>query len=310
MRWDPIQGMFRVYEGGSGGGPTTTTSTTQNFSPEEAAARAKVQAEAARIYGENAAALQWTPYPGSRPTDLSSATREAEASWVNFARGGATDQANQAAAYSSWLMGPAQYAESNPYLQSAITAATRPITEAYSGAGGALSQIRSGAGSAGQYGSTRQGIAEGLTTQGYLRSVGDTGAKMANENYQVAQAAGLKALGLAPQVQQMGTLPGQLIGSVGSLEDTQAQALEDYRANAAMWEINAPWAPLQNYANIVFGGSNPGTSSTSTGGGYKSNPFASGIGLAAQGAMLGSMVMPGVGTAVGAGAGLLAGLFS
>lgn len=308
MRWDVTQGLFRVYETGGGSAPSSTTSTTQNFSPEEAAQRAKVQDEANRIYGQTADSLTAAGYPGSKPVPFSDATTQAQGMLGNFATGQGTQQAQQAGGFSSFLMGPAADANSNPYLQSAMQAAIRPVTQAYTDPGGVMSQIRTGAQQAGQYGGSRQGVAEGVATRGYLNTVGDVTSKMAEDNYNTSMQRGTQALALAPQTYTLGTQPASSLAAVGQQQELLGQSQEDYNAAARNWQLNAPWLPLQNYANIVYGGSSPGTSSTSTGSVASSNRFGSILGGAASGAALGSMVMPGMGTLIGGGLGLLSGL--
>lgn len=305
MRWDVVSGTFRVYEKGGDGGGTSTT-VTQNFSPEEAAQRAKVQEEAARIYAQSAGQIAGAPYPGAKPSPFSQESIHAQNALTNYALGPGQQTASQAGGFSSFLMGPAQYAESNPYLQSAMSAAIRPINQAYTDPGGVLSSIRGSAMGAGGYGtSTRQGIAEGVAGRGYLSTIGDVTSKMASENYQNSMKLGAQALALAPQTYDLGTRPALDISSVGTQKETMAQSMEDYAANQRMWDLNAPWAPLQNYANIVFGGSNPGTTSTSSGGGG-SNRQVSALGSAATGAAVGSAFGP-WGTVIGAAGGLLLG---
>lgn len=306
-----VGGRITLEGGGQSGGATTSTTTTQNFSPEEAAQRAKVQEEASRIYNQSAAQLQNSPYPGSKPVPFSTATTQAQGMLSNFATGAGQSQANQAGAYSSWLQGPAQYAESNPYLQSTINAAIRPITQAYTDPGGVMSKIRTDSMAAGGHGtSSRQGIAEGIAARSYFDAVGDASTKLANENYQLSQKIGAQALALAPQTFDLQTRPATSLASVGQQQELYQQALADYDANAAMWQLNAPWLPLQNYANIVFGGASPGTTATgySTGGGGSSpGRFSSALGGAAMGAQMGAMF--GLNPLIGAGVGLLTGFF-
>lgn len=307
--WDSQGKRLARYCSGGGGGQQQASTTTQvNYSPEEAAARAKVQAEAERIYGATAGTIAGSPYPGSKPVPFSPETLAAQSGLMNFATGAGQQQAAQAGGYSSFLMGPAQYAESNPYLQSAMSSAIRPVTEAYTDPGGVFSQIRSNAINTGTYGSSRQAIAEGIAGRGYLSTIGDITGKMANENYQNAQRYGAQALALSPQTFQLGTQPALSAAAVGQQKEAVAQAGEDYAANSRMWSLNAPWTPLQNYANIVFGGATPGTTSTSTGmGGGGQSTFARALGGAATGAAMGSF-FPGFGSVIGGGIGLLAGL--
>jgi hypothetical protein len=268
--------------GGGGGAPTSTTTTTQNFSPEEAAQRALVQQEANRVYQTTKGTIGASPYPGASPTPFSPETLQAQTSLMNWAGGAGGQLANQAGAYSNFLMGPAQYAESNPYLQSAIGAAIRPVTQAYTDPGGVMSQIRGNAIQAGGYGtSTRQGIAEGIAGRGYLNTIGDITSKMANENYQGARNAGTAALAAAPGTFTLGTEPAKAFGAVGSQRETLSQAEEQRRAEERLWNLNSQWTPLQNYANIVFGGGSPGTTSTAQGYQPQSNSLLQTVGTLA-----------------------------
>lgn len=313
MRWDSISGQFRVFESSGGSGqqqqaPTSTTTTQVNYSPEEAAQRAALMADARGIYYQTKDKIAQGGFPGSKPVDFSSETEQAQRMLAGYSTGAGAQMANQAGGFSSFLMGPAQYAEANPYLQSAMGAAVKPITQAYTDPGGVFSQIRTGAQNAGQYGGSRQGIAEGIAGREYLQTVGDVTGKMASENYQNAQKAGAQALALAPQTWNLGTNPALTLSGVGQQKEIMAQSLEDYEMQKRMWDINSQWTPLQNYANIVFGGSSPGTTTTSTG-----TPLAQqrsggmgALGGALSGAAMGSTFGP-WGALIGAGAGLLMG---
>lgn len=293
---------------GGGSAPSSSTTTTQNFSPEEAAQRAKVQEEGNRIYNQTAGSISGSPYPGAQPVPFSPATLQAQQQLTNFANGQGAQQANQAGGFSSFLMGPSMNAEANPYLQSATQAAIRPVTQAYTDPGGVFSQIRTGSINSGGYGGSRQGIAEGIAGRNYLNTVGDISSTMAYKNYSDAMTAGGKALALAPQTYNLGSSPAQSLAAVGQQQELLGQSQEDYSAASRAWQLNAPWYPLQNYASVVYGGSSPGMTATSTGSAPQTNRFASSLGGAASGAAMGSMIMPGWGTAIGAGVGLLAGL--
>lgn len=201
--------------------------------------------------------------------------------------------------------------ENNPYLHQAMGAALRPLTQAYSGAGGALSQTRSGAQNAGQVGSSRQGIAEGITNRAYMDNVQDVVSKMGTAAYDRGQDTYSRTLAMFPQLMQQqsasanaaqgqaktasdmvkadmagaslsndwlknqtGALqqitnsaqaPGAMYSAIGAQNENLAQSQEDYAANQRMWQLNAPWIPLQNYASIVYGGSAPSTNVSSTG---------------------------------------------
>ena len=71
----------------------------------------------------------------------------------------------------------------NPYQSQYVDAALRPIEQRYSEQvmPGIRSNVRMTGGS--DYGSTRQGIAEGIATRGYLDTVGDVTARINTDLY-------------------------------------------------------------------------------------------------------------------------------
>lgn len=289
--------------GGSGGG--SSTSTTQNYSPEEAARRAQVMSEAERIYNQTAPSMSAASYPGEQPVPFSVPTVAAQ----NLAVHQAGQQqigahlANQAMEYG--LTG-AMDVQNNPYLQSAITAALRPMTQQYVDPGGVLSSIRTNATDSGQFGGVRQGVAEGIAAGRYTQNASDMAGKMASAAYDKGQDTFARTLALAPQTMNLNNMPVSTLSGVGAQMEGLGQEEAAYLANQNMWNLNAPWAPLQNYANIVYGGASPSTTSTSSGEAVKKNRAMGALGGAASGAAIGSAV-PGIGTAVGAIAGGLLG---
>lgn len=90
--------------------------------------------------------------------------------------------------------------DSNPFLQQAIQAATTPIVQNFQER--VMPGIASEAVSAGGFGGSRQGVAEGIASRGMSQAVGDVASSMSNQNYQ----AGLQAMlgGLNTQVGQQG----------------------------------------------------------------------------------------------------------
>lgn len=249
--------------GGGGGQNTTSTNTNVNYSPEEAAKRAQVMSEAARVYEATGGTIANSAYPGAKVAGFSPETQAAQQLAVgNAAQSqGTINQMNQGVNYG--LTG-AMNVNNNPYLQQSIKAATRANNQNFSDAGGALSQIRTGAGSAGQYGGSRQGIAEGIAAGRLAQTNADMAAQMSSAAYDKGQDTFAKTLMFAPQALEAANTPVNLLSSVGAQKENYAQQLADYAANADMWKLNAPWTPLQNYASIVYGGSTPGTTSTSS----------------------------------------------
>lgn len=262
-----------------GGGSTTSTNTNINYSPEEAAKRAQVMDEASRVYNATAGTISNADYPGAKVAGFSPETQVAQQLAVANAASAqnSINQINQGVQYG---MSGAMDVNNNPYLQQAIQAATRANNQNFSDAGGTLSQIRTGAENAGQYGGSRQGIAEGLAASRLAQTNADVAATMSSAAYDKGQDTFAKTLMFAPQALEAGMTPVNWLSSVGAQKENYQQQLNDYDANAAMWKLNAPWVPLQNYASIVFGGASPGTTSTSS----QTQGSRSALGTAAQAA--------------------------
>ena len=247
----------------SGGGGSSSTSV-QQYSPEEAARRTQVMDEAQRIYGATAPMMTQQEYPGAQPISFSPQTQQARRMGEQYA-GQAQQMFGDLAKAQQFGLGDVLYAESNPYLQSSIDAAIRPITQSYMDPNGVMSQIRTGAQEAGQFGGSRQGIAEGIAAGRYAQQVGDTAAKMASEGYGQGLETFGRTMALAPQNMQAGMMPMNIYSGLGQQLEMLAADQEAYNAAAREWQLNAPWMPLENYASIVYGGASPGSSTTSPG---------------------------------------------
>lgn len=303
--------------GGGGGGDTNTTSTgtttSINYSPEEAARRSQVMDEAANIYNQTAPSMASSGYPGANVVGQSADTLTGQnlmrqgagtvMNQINAAQNAgnmAGDAVSRNAATSNWqnqmMAQNMQYGltgaldvRNNPYLAQAMQAAVNPVTDAWRGAGGALAQQRQAAQGAGQVGSSRAGIAEGITNRAYLQKVGDITSQMGAQAYQQGQDTYSKTLAQIPAWQKSATenanaaneylknqagatqqitnaaqAPGAMYSAVGAQNENLQREIEDYYANSRMWGLNAPWIPLQNYASIVYGGSSPSTSASSS----------------------------------------------
>ena len=241
----------------SGGGKST--STTLNYSPEEAARRTQVMDEASRIY--QATKGQVGSYPGAVPVGADAATLAGQQHLLQAAQ--------QANALNPLLAQSLQYGltgamdvGNNPYFQSALEASLRPLqTQMTQG----LQQVGSAAQQAGAYGGGRHGIAEALSFEKGMQSMGDVAAQMGNAAYRSGQDTFARTLVLAPSTIRSFGQGAQMESAVGAQRENLAQEQEAYRAAIREWQLNAPWMPLEKYANIVFnGGSSQSTTSSST----------------------------------------------
>jgi len=185
-------------------------------------------------------------------------------------------------------------------VQNAVAAATRPIMQTLTE--DALPAIRGGY-TGDNFGSSRQGIAEGLAMGKASQAVGDTSARLIGDLYKTNVDASLKALGLTPSIQSAQTAGAVTTSGVGDVRQSMAQNLLNQNVAGYNYDQMAPFLQAQELMSLVAG--IPGGTTTSVGTGPSTNPVSQGLGGAAAGASLGSAIMPGVGTGVGAGIGAL-----
>ncbi len=287
--------------GGSGGG--TSTQTVQNFSPEETANRNALQQEAKRIYDANKGNVG--AYPGAAPVQPSQETLAAE-NYLRAVVPGQISNVNSIQQATDFGLSDVLNVNTNPYGQAAIRAAITPITQSFTDPNGVMAQIRQGAVEAGGVGGSRQGIAEGVAAGKYAQTIGDTAAKMANEQYAQGLNTFEKTLMFSPSAMQAGTIPAQTLANVGASVEGRQMELADYETQKALWEMNAPWNPVQNYANIIYGGGSSGSTATGRTTGSTGSRLMSGLSGAATGVGLAGAL--GMATPWGAALGALAGL--
>lgn len=218
------------------------------------------------------------------------------------AAGNQQDLANNAAGATNFLTsGNIWDPAANPNLRGAISAATRPISENLTES--ALPAIRGEAVATGNFGGSRQGIAEGLATREASRAIGDTASKVAQGQYETNIGAQLKALGLTPTTQAAQLSPATTVSGVGDVRQALQQALLGEKVGNFNYAQLAPFLQSQEIIGLLNG--LPGGSTTATGTGPKPNALLGALGGAATGASLGSAIMPGAGTGIGAGMGAL-----
>lgn len=179
--------------------------------------------------------------------------------------------------------------ESNPALQEYINASNKQIAQQYTE--NILPQITSGAAATGGIGSSRQGVAEGITAGKTLDAIQRNTAQQQTEAY----AQGLKSytagVALAPQTAGLQQLPA----------DMYALAAERQYGISALPQ-SQQLEYLQAYRDLV-GGAQFGGTTTTTGPGTRTGGASGAIGGAAQG-------YAATGSWMGAAAGAVAGYFS
>lgn len=286
----------------SGGGGKSTSTTVQELSPEQRQLLQPVIPVAEQFVKSPP-----TDYPGQRIAPFSQQELEAQrllASAVPMLNQ-QSSSANQGLNFltSGAVLDP----RTNPGLQGAIDAAIRPITENYTR--NVMPSIGRNAVSAGQYGGTAMGKLEQQAASDYGRSIGDTSSKIVLEGYNQGLDAMSRGLYALPTVQQSSLASGQLLSALGEQQRAMEQAQIDEAVRKYTTEQLLPWMAAKEVAGVAFGIPG-GTSATEAVGAQPSgNYLMSGLGGAASGAAIGSVV-PGVGTAAGAGVGGVLGLLS
>jgi hypothetical protein len=266
-----------------GGGSGKTTSTTQNYSPEEAARRARVMDEAGAVYSNVKDTTANAPYPGAGPVGFSPESQLAQQYVTNYASGDAANTVRDLNSAVRFGLKDVLSVNSNPYLREAVQGAQSSLAQNYTDPGGIMSSIRTGSQNAGQYGGSRQALAEGVAAGRFAKE----SSNLANQMYSDAYKTGLNTFGqtmeFAPAALEANTVPAQMLSSVGAQKENLAQQIANYDAETRAWDLNKDWSALQNYANIVFGAG--GSQSTTSANAPRQSAFgqvASGVGLAAS----------------------------
>lgn len=200
-----------------------------------------------------------------------------------------------------WLDPSKLDVSSSPVVQQNVKAATDPIWQNLSRV--ALPGVRDSAERSGNFGSSRQGIAEAGAIEGAARAAGQAAAPIVSAAYNTNVDAQLKALGLLPQTTSTQTVGDYTTSNVGDVR----QAMEQAKINEAVgnfnWDQMAPYLQSKDIMSLLTG--LPGGSTTTVASTPQQNRLTSSLGGAASGAALGSALFPGVGTAAGAGIGAL-----
>lgn len=288
---------------GGGGGQPSTQTVTQELAPEQ-----RKLIEAALPAAQRFARRPPTLPEESGIAGFTPLQQEAQQATVDVARNVLPQQAQQTAASQAFLQSPALlFPQTNPALQASINAAIEPLFQNLTEQ--TLPNIGRQATTSGQFGGTRQGIAEGIASRGALQAAGQVSADLANQAFQRGLQANIGALALAPQTQQLAFSSPLALEAVGA----QQQALEQAQlAEAQQRELARqilPFSAAQQVASLAFGF--PGGSTTSTlSGGTVGGGFGQALGGALGGAGAGAALAPTLGATgpVGAGVGALVGL--
>lgn len=188
------------------------------------------------------------------------------------------------------LSGQAFSPETNPFLAQAAEAAIRPLEQSFGQT--ILPGIRSAALEVDQFGSSRQGIAEGIAGQELLAQEGDISSRIFSQGFSDVLGAATQALGTtqgtgvaafesllgegskslfaSPALGNLSLLPSFVEEGVGFQQQQLKQAKLTAKVDAFNLEQILPFLISQQIANLAFGvpgGTVTSTSSGSSGGG-------------------------------------------
>jgi hypothetical protein len=249
---------------GKGTPPTTTT--TAELSPEQ-----KQLFQLGLPGVESFAATVPQRYPGQTVAGFDPSQTTGQEMALGAA-GAQNALASGAANTEQYLLGDLN-AASNPMLRSAIEASTRPIYQGLTES--ALPALRGEADTTGQFGSSRQAIAEGLASGRASQAAGDTASRLAQSVYETNLSTQLKALGLLPTVQQ-GQVQGALTTSgVGDVRQAQAQRELDAAVSGYNYDQLAPFLQSKELLGLAAG--LPGGTAKATGSVPQTNPWTTGL---------------------------------
>ena len=192
--------------------------------------------------------------------------QEGQQGVVNFARGGATDIANQAAGGLDFALNQALDPASNSFLTSNIQSSTDDILQRLTEQ--VLPNVRNSAVGVGGFGGSRQGIAEAQSVQGATEDAFAARNRLLSDAFNQGQQTFRTGLSLAPQIQALGAVPSSLISGVGTAQRDLAQSQTDLNAQRSNFDQLAPFAALQQFLSSVggnFGGQGTSTSNAPRG---------------------------------------------
>lgn len=223
-------------------------------------------------------------FPGNTVAGMSGYSRDSLNAMADRARGGNPLMGQAQGEVGKMLSGAYLDPNNNPGFQGALSAAVRPITQAFSNE--VMPGIDSSFSSAGRYGSGMQGQAYSDANQDLARGIGDVSSNMAFNNYGMERGNMMSALGMAPgfaandykDISMLG-LAGQGMEGYDQQQIDAEKARYDYNANKDM-------AWLQNYIGTLGGAPPPTTTSNSTITTPAPNPWVSALGLGLQGASM------------------------
>lgn len=237
-------------------------------------------------------------FPDQTYADMNPLQEQGLLSQYDYAQNGFADSFNNITNSNNVLLNAANV-DNNPALQSQFDMLDRQASNQLENS--IMPNIGRSAAGVGQYGGSRQGIAEGVAAKDMNEQLLNAKAGLIGNAYTQGLDAQTKAIGLAPGISQLGFMPGQYQQQVGDFYRQEDQLPITEAINRWNFEQQSPWELLGQASSIYNNGLNFGTQSVSAPA-SASSPISGAVG----GAAVGNSILPGWGTAAGA---ILGGIF-
>lgn len=254
------------------------STTTVNLTPEQKALQKYAMPEYAKF--AQSAANGGITAPGAEAVSPFDPLQIQGQNEVLGSTGAQSDIVGSAGQASQFLTsGEALDPNTNPALRGTIDAATRPIYENLTSS--VLPNIRGEAVTNGQFGGSRQGIAEGLAARSANNAAGDASARVASAGYGQGLDAMKAALGLAPGTATAQSIPGSTTSSVGDVRQQLAQKMLSGEISAEQFQQYLPFMVGDLFNKAASGTMGGSTTSTTTQ--PQTDPLMQALGLGAMG---------------------------
>jgi len=229
--------------GSSGGGNSKTTNTPW----------AAQQPYLKDIFA-NAASQFETSKGAALPNTQVDPNANIEAGWqgsLDYANTAGQDLTGTATKGFGDLIGTLDVANS-PLVQNQIGQANRQVTEDFNR--NIMPTIGVDALTAGQYGGSRQGVAEGMAASNAQNIMADQATDIMSDAFKTGSQNAQFAVSQAPSIWSMGNMPSSVQGAVGQDQSAWEQAQLDNQLAQWYFGQQNPWDMLSQYQGLVTGG--------------------------------------------------------
>lgn len=245
----------------------------------------QVMKDAQKMYQTNPKGIPY--YSGQTIAPLGADNNAALDYAREYAQGTAKDIAQQTSTAQSALL-QAPNTVGSPAFDAAANAAIRPVVRQFNES--VLPGIRNTSIDNGQFGGSRQGVAEGIASDRLQQNILDTTSRMALQTQQAGWGAANQAIANQGQATSAGIAPASVLSTTGAVDRTYQQSLIDDAMQKYFYNQQRPYNALNQYKDFVSGQYGSGGRSTQQV--SKRDPLMSGLGGAATGASIAASFGP------------------